>query len=69
MVETYGYTLEEIAHAFDRASTDSLTSNALLDREPGMIASGKNGEAHAAGQGYQDGAATPDGREPSDEYK
>ena len=66
MVETFGYTLEEIALAFDRASTESLTTNTLLDREPGLGPDGKN---QSMGHGYHGGEATPKGREPSDEYK
>jgi hypothetical protein len=59
MVETFGYTLEEIAFAFDRASTDSLTANTLLDRQ---LEAGKGVKGQA-------GEEQPEGRLPSDEYK
>lgn len=65
MVETFGYTLEEISYAFDRASTPSLVTATLLDIERGTANKiGSSGNTAVGGE--EDGEVTPKARE---EYK
>ena len=65
MVETFGYTLEEISYAFDRASTPSLVTATLLDTERGTANKiGSSGNTAVGGE--EDGEVTPKARE---EYK